>query len=164
MLNFKRDLSQDFLNNCFRCKKASYKVTARKVPIGTKVHNFLEKADYVVSEGQVVLTGTLGEQWPSSISKVIKSYTHNNGDELEENDFGDFDLEISTRVSANAPILLAYMVQDQVEVATSWGDILIANANGVPHGSGDYIIATDETLKDVWVVNGEVFNKTYKIL
>lgn len=48
------------------------------------------------------------------------------------------------------------------------GETLEANRDGIPHGKGDYVVATDKNgkpnEKDSWIVNGAVFTKTYKII
>ena len=44
---------------------------------------------------------------------------------------------------------------------------MYANRQGVKHGKGDFIIASDAgnkpNLSDIWVVNGEIFPKTYDL-
>lgn len=50
-------------------------------------------------------------------------------------------------------------------VQTSWGSTLLANAPGVSHGTGDFLVCNDvggmPDFNDMRVVNGEVFPKTY---
>ena len=51
------------------------------------------------------------------------------------------------------------------QVATSWGDVLTANRQGIGHGIGDMILCADAggtpNFNDMWVVNGLIFEATY---
>ena len=44
---------------------------------------------------------------------------------------------------------------------------MLANRAGVSHGYGDYLVCADiqgmPNMNDVWVVNGEVFPRTYNM-
>lgn len=59
-------------------------------------------------------------------------------------------------------------VNVQMQVSTAWGDVLIANRPGVPHGNGDFLVCGEKNgrpdLSDVWVVNGKVFATTYGVV
>lgn len=167
-------------------KKTSYSIKASMPYIGTKVHNYLEKADYVVDENKnrVVLTGTVGEQWTVSIQKLCSTYVIESTDEeitpesmmrkcfksvnpstgKEEIVCNEF--RVSPR--PNSTKLYAFKTEpnQRIQIKTSWGTVLQANDPSVPHGKGDYIVCScgpdgRPNLNDRWIVNGVVFSTTY---
>ena len=79
----------------------------------------------------------------------------------------DFEGTIIVSPKASNGFIYAYQTTKKVDVVTSWGEVLHANRDGVPHGEGDFIVfAADHNGKinknDSWVVNGEIFLKTYE--
>lgn len=73
--------------------------------------------------------------------------------------------DIVTIVDDSAETIFAEQTIEQTKVSTSWGEVLTANREGVPHGDGDFIVFANKDGKpnpdDSWVVNGMVFNNTY---
>lgn len=73
--------------------------------------------------------------------------------------------DIVTIVDDSAETIFAEQTIEQTKVSTSWGEVLTANREGVPHGNGDFIVFANKDGKpnpdDSWVVNGMVFNNTY---
>lgn len=158
-------------------KKATYTIFARYAYPGDEIHNYLEDSDYVTSDDKpIVLSGTVEEEWTVTMDKLMNTYTFANGDPITEEDFGyripqsdDEWVEICPIQDDNAPTIFAYQTDpsDQVEVETSWGEVLIANRPGVPHGDGDWIVFANDGYgtpdeNDSWIVNGEVFETTYE--
>ena len=139
-----------------------------------KVINYLEGAVYDICDPdsplspdtKILLLGTVNELWGVPIKKILTQYTKPDGSPLSVSDF-----------KANRPITIqskpsnlcyaAYIPKNTlVRVDTAWGDTLLANRPGVPHGRGDFLVCNaDEmgnpALNDTWVVNGNVFSTTY---
>ena len=155
-----------------KCQKTQYSVQVYTPSAGTKVHNKLENSDYVVNEKKpFVLVGTVGEEWTVDANKLKKTYLLNGKeitDEVLQTLMDGKKHTISTKKDAGVNWCKFVPKDTQCEVATSWGETLEVNRSGIPHGDGDYIVTADDggkpNLEDRWVVNGEIFAKTYKIL
>lgn len=150
-------------------KKKAYCIKAEKVIPGTQLHNFLEDCDYVTSETKCIkLIGTVGEVWPVTVEKLSKTYTFIDGTPITAENIPEGVFDISTIVDENAETIFAEQTKEQVKVATSWGEVLTANRDGVPHGEGDFIVYANKcgqpNQEDKWVVNGMVFANTYQKL
>lgn len=147
--------------------KRNYTMKAEKVAAGTKLYNFLEDCHYTTNDVKCIkLIGTVGEVWPVTIEKLAKTYTLIDGTPITEENIPEGEFEIATIVDENAETIFAEQVTDQVKVATSWGELLTANRDGIPHGEGDFIVSANKEGQpnpdDRWVVNGMVFINTYK--
>lgn len=152
-----------------KTQKVSYEIWAVRAQPGQPLHNKLEDADYVTSESKdIVLSGTVGEQWPVTEGKLGSTYTAPDGSELDPAQMQDW-----TRIKTKAdgkPTAFAIRVPGGLKdfpVQTSWGETLYANSSKTPgHGTGDYILASigedgKPNLQDMWVVNHDVFVTTY---
>lgn len=153
----------------FATGKQAYSVSGMTVSKDTAVHNKLEDADYTAKPAtDVVLTGTVGEQWVTPLEKVLKTYTKQDGSALTAEDF-TADKAVKLYAKAGTGNFACFVPAEiKVEVQTAWGDVLQANRDGVPHGKGDYLVCSagedgKADLSDVWVVNGEVFSTTYQM-
>lgn len=140
---------------------------AERVANGTKIYNFLEDCHYTTNDDKCIkLIGTVGEEWPVTIEKLIKTYTLIDGTTITANNIPEGVFEIITIVDENAETIFAEQVTEQIQVATSWGEILTANREGIPHGKGDFIVNANKEgnpdSNDRWVVNGMVFINTYE--
>ncbi len=154
----------------FLTGKTDYLISAMMAAAPYDTYNELELTDYHVEDDgvSVVLKGTLGEEWVTKLSKVIKSYTMPDGSEIAENylteNKGRF-MAVRAKASPDSNFAFHVPLNTIVEVQTAWGDILYANASDTNHGNGDYLVcpAVDgkPDLSDVWVVNGAVFETTY---
>ena len=73
----------------FLTGKTDYVISGMMVNEPYDTYNFLELTDYHVEDDgvSVVLKGTLGEEWVTKLSKVLKSYTREDGSALSEEDF-----------------------------------------------------------------------------
>ena len=157
-------------------QKVSYEIWAREAPVGTKVYNALEDADYKTdSEKCVVLSGTRGEQWPVTPAKLAKTYRNPDGSDIQPSDLqsqeNDGWMKVRT-VADGKPTVFAIQMPSEIRdfpIATSWGEILYANSSkSEGHGSGDYILAEigedgQPNLQDMRVVNHDVFCDTYDV-
>ena len=158
------------LDKAFLTGKTSYIIEGRMVSEPTEVYNQLELVSYdVEADGEsVILTGVLGEEWVSPVSKVIATYTKEDGSALSAEDFtSSLDSKITLRTISEPDTNFALQVPygTVVRVETAWGDILYTNASEAPHGDGDYLVCRNvdgqADLSDVWVVNGATFPLTY---
>ena len=152
--------------------KTDYVISGMMVNEPYDTYNFLELTDYHVEDDgvSVVLKGTLGEEWVTKLSKVLKTYTKEDGSALTDSDLlnnkGTF---IPLRAKATPDANFAFYVPKNVivEVQTAWGDVLYTNKSDTDHGKGDYLVCNNKDgqpdLSDVWVVNGAVFETTYKL-
>ena len=149
-------------------RKSSYIMGAERVSPGRELYNYLEDCSYITSAEKCIrLIGTVGEEWTVTIDKLVKTYTYEDGTPITPENIpekGVFD--ITPIVGADADVVFAELATRQVEVTTSWGEVVKANRDGVPHGAGDYIVYANKGGKpnpnDKWVVNGLVFNNTYQ--
>lgn len=139
-----------------RFESGSYTVSVEKAEPGTECYNYLEDNEYVTdSDRCFIVTGTAGEQWPINGDKLKSKY----GIDPDSIEVGE---RVSASVAGGGNEVYAVKTTDQVLIETAWGDTLIANRNGIPHGDGDMIVSTSPDFTgDVWVVNGEVFEGTY---
>ena len=154
----------------FLTGKKEYEIQAMMASKETEFWNELEQNHFVVmDDGEtVVLKGTVGELWPSRLTRVEETYTKAEGERLTADDFEKKDVYINIR---SIPSLDSYYemfvpASISVTVETEWGDDLHANAQPAPHGEGDFLVCRkgengDPDLSDVWVVNGLVFPNTY---
>jgi len=157
-------------------KKAYDVYMCRPLP-GTQCTNKLEGSHYVTDQNkQFIISGTVGETWVIDVNKLAKTYTFADGtpitpDTLKAKCEDDGQIEwvkLSTRqdVTPNWAFYLPKSIQN-FPVQTSWGDTLYANRTGVGHLKGDFLVCADAggqpNLNDVWVVNGEIFPRTYDL-
>lgn len=156
--------------------KGDYTIFARYAYDGEQVENYLEGSEYTTSDDKpIILCGTVDEMWTVTIDKLISTYTFADGTPITYDDFGyripqsdDEWVEIRPIQDYNAPAIFAYQTEpgEQVEIETSWGEVLTTNLPGVPHGDGDWVVFADDGYgnpneNDSWVVNGAVFETTY---
>ena len=103
-----------------------------------------------------------------TVEKLSKTYTFMDGTPITAENIPEGVFDISTIVDENAETIFAEQTKEQVKVATSWGEVLTANRDGVPHGEGDFIVYANKcgqpNQEDKWVVNGMVFANTYQKL
>ena len=164
------DFIEENIEKAFITGKTSYLIEGRMVSEPTDVYNHLELVSYHVEpDGEsVILTGTVGEEWVTPVSKVLKTYTREDGSALSADDFKDNlgkKVTLKTKGEEGTNFALRVPSDTVVRVETAWGDVLYTNASGAPHGDGDYLVCNNvdgsADLSDVWVVNGEIFPKTY---
>ena len=166
-----KDYLEENQDQFFLTGKTEYVISGRMVSQETRIHNELEDVDYTVADDDesVILTGTVGEQWVTKVSKVISTYTKPDGTPLTAEDFTaskDTGVELKTKAQPDTNYACYVPAGVAVQVDTAWGDVLYANRTGVPHGAGDYLVCAltedgQPNLEDVWIVNGAIFGSTY---
>ena len=118
-----------------------------------------------MSKKPYVLIGTADEEWTIDEVKLLKTYTAVDGTELDLSSVGENPVTIKTREAGAIQYFCKQVpIDEKVQVATSWGEVLTANRDGIEHGDGDYIVSMDQDFKDSWVVNGVIFGRTYNII
>ena len=143
---------------------------------GTKCNNKFEGTDYVTDKNrQFIISGTEGETWVTDINKIARTYTFADGTPITPDTLkrkcrtdGQMDwVRIKARTSTSN---WAFYIPKSIKnfpVHTPYGDILYANRDGIGHLKGDFLLCSDTygkpNLNDVWVVNGEIFPKTYDL-
>jgi hypothetical protein len=168
------------IDNWKSTHKKSYSIWMCRPAFGTKVSNFLEGSNYTTDVNkQFVLSGTAGEQWVVDVNKLAKTYTFEDGtpitpeslqkkcDKADQIDW----VKLTTKPDAgtNYAFFLDINRRETINfpVKTSWGELLLANRPEVQHLKGDFLVCADKdghpNLNDVWVVNGEIFPKTYDL-
>lgn len=159
-------------------RKTDYTISARHAFPGERIYNYLEDSEYVTSdEKPIVLCGTADEQWTVTFDKLAATYTYADGAPIDLGDTLGWRLvqsddewwDICPIQDDSAPTIFAYQLDpdEQMEVETSWGEVLTANRSGIPHGDGDWIVFANDGYgqpdeNDSWVVNGLVFENTYE--
>lgn len=152
-----------------KAMKKAYEITACYTASGERVYNFLEDS-YCVTNAEkcIVLTGTVGEQWVVTTEKLQETYLLD-GQPIVGDVAEIFATEQIVTTKAGSELYYAEFlpVEQKMSIETSWGEVLQANRDGVPHGDGDYIVYSSNkngspNLNDRWVVNGLVFAKTYE--
>ena len=152
----------------FATGKTDYVIQGKMVSADTEVYNELEDVHYTAHPNgkDVILKGTVGEEWVTKLSKVIKTYTKPDGSALTAEDFvADTYIDLKT-IPTTGNFACFVPAGIKVSVNTAWGDVLHVNRDGVPHGDGDYLVCAvgkdgKPDLSDVWVVNGKIFPSTY---
>ena len=173
------------MNTCFydaslwkRTGKKKYEIWATVAPPGIRVKNQLEGCEYVTNENTpVILSGTVSEQWVTSLEKLATTYTFAQGDRIGQISIvrhmkrsQDGWMKVATIPGQLNMYALHLNINKykNVPIQTSWGDILIANKVGVEHAGGDFLVCSMDgfgapNFADMWVVNGKVFLSTYNI-
>lgn len=190
--------------NWKKTRKNSYSIWATITQPGVTIYNSLEDADYETDEQFcVVLSGTRGEKWITTLDKFAKKYYFSSSvDESLPKKPINPSLSNSAMIDASQPItkkaimargkkvngtlLLPWTSVTTIPRGTAYtnycfhlplsvknfpvktadGETLIANREGIAHAVGDFILCSMTpdglpNLRDVWVVNGEVFLDTY---
>lgn len=159
------NLNNVLINKKFiKVKKKQYNVQVYKPPYGTKIYNFLEDSiDYTDIEKPYVIIGILGEEWTMTENKLKQIYN------VDINNISETPIIISTKTDENSPknFCIHIPLNIKLEVLTFFKNILKANRDNIDHNDGDYLFCTaDENgnpnIKDKWIVNGMVFDKTYE--
>lgn len=143
--------------------------------IGTKIYNFLEDAYLVIKEEEpIVIVGPVGEEYTVAVDKFIKTYTLPDGSLLSEawmKEQGFWHtgkkMELVCNPQNNNYVFALPVDTDySFMVVTAWDNQLIVNSPKSEHKAGDRIIFAAKDGRpdqnDMWVVNGHVFEKTYK--
>lgn len=165
---------EDF-RNWKRTNEKNYEIYACMPRIGTKVHNKLENTRYITNEERkFVLSGTMGEEWVIDVTTLSDEYVFADGTPITYDALtkkltsGVIDWFKIKPLPGGGKQNWAFHLPLSIKnfpVQTIKGDTLYANRDGVGHGVGDFIVASDlggyPNLNDIWIVNGIVFPNTY---
>ena len=158
------------LYNWFPTYKKDYCIQAKMVSDQTDIYNYLEDTHYNVNvDSDVVLKGTLGEEWVNTLTNVAATYTKLDGSEITLNDFSIRDKYIGIKsISKKACYAHFIPFKYKIEVHIEGGAILHANREGIVHGQGDYLVCSADKngkpdLTNIWVVNGVQFEANYDL-
>lgn len=151
-----------------------YELDSRVLSEDEDIFNWLEDVVYNGKAGEIVLRGTMGEQWIIPEKKLAKYENLDGSDLLYPAIPADF-TRIQTRMSGTpAPVwMIKIPLETKGEVITERGDTLKVNCpvnrrgQNVPHADGDFIVCCDDNGRPApewgcWVVNGCVVEKTYR--
>lgn len=173
-----------------KCQKKSYVIEAKKVSEDSEIFNPLERATVQVKKGEILLKGLLGEIWVIEESKFLARYTDEEGKSLsnvvKEDSFDwmkvatkpDDEVYFALRIPKEKECAIFGMKTDKKEDAkftNNRGEFFrtmfeINSKNSIStHGEGDCLICTSKDdgtpdFSDVWVVDGFVFERTYKLV
>lgn len=163
--------------NWKRTHKKSYEVYVCCPLAGVECSNIFEGSRYITdNKKKFIISGTAGENWVIDEHKLASTYTFADGTPItlhtlatKCNKDGQMEwqkLRTITDNNTNWALLVPKQVQN-FPVETSWGDMLLANRPGIRHGYGDFLVCADNDGRpnpyDVWVVNGEIFPRTYDL-
>ena len=158
------------LYDWFPTAKKEYQIQAKMVSDQTAVYNFLEDTHYIAhKDSDVVLKGSLGEEWINKLSIVSITYTKLDGSKITLGDFSERDKYIDIKTVPGKRYFAYFIpVKYKVEVYITEFSLLHANRDGIVHGDGDYLVCSvDEhgkpDLSTVWVVNGTQFVMNYDL-
>ena len=175
------ELQQNYINNLGNWKKTckkQYSVYMCMPGPGISIHNFLEKANYVTdNRANVVLSGTIGEQWVTNIEKVAKTYKFADGTPITASTLnnrmksGRLDwTEIKTLQLPYGSSFACFLPKQNFRdfpIQTSWA-VLIANSSANKVLKGDFLVCDanadgSPNLSDIRVVNEKIFVRTYDL-
>lgn len=149
-----------------------YQLKIRVLEKDENIFNWLEDVVYSGKAGEIVLKGTVGEEWIIPQKKLSK-YVFMDGSSIALEQLTTEYTDIQTTDSDAVTWMVRVPTTITGEVTTERGDALKVNCpvnrkgQEVPHGDGDWICCCDNdgvpTLEwGCWVVNGEVVQRTYK--
>lgn len=156
------------------CKRDDYTVTIEPAKEGQVYYNKLEDAYYKGKLGMIVTTGILGEQWLQKPQDILKKYIKEDGSKILPNELNN---KLTIKPKSNTNKCWAYQIAyienniDKFCIIPNWGENspqlkinCSINNKGEEwgHGNGDWVIAYDNEFKDQAVINGLIFEKTYK--
>lgn len=157
--------------NWKRTQKLKYSIWAKEAPIGTEIYNHLEKTHYTTTqERNIVLSGTVGEQWIIDRKRLDRTYSDREGkpvafiQDLSLNNGWTKVFSIAQSHPTAAVIQIPREYKD-IKVKTSWGDILTANSSEKVV-KGDFILADldqngQPKMDKLRMVDHDIFLNTY---
>lgn len=163
-----REFIDEHQQDFFATGKKNYNIEIGIADKAMDFHNPLEDASYHVEKGQPILRGTVGEMWTTKIEKILSTYRRSDGEPLTEEYLnqkaGQF-VSVRTQAQDNTNFACRVPKDIQFKVQTSWAELSV-NRPGIDHGEGDFLICSQKDgepdFDNVWVVNGKVFENTYR--
>lgn len=163
------------------CKKREYNIECCIPPRGIEIYNHLEDAHYVTNDVErVLMRGLMNEIWIIDLNVLMHSYKFADGTEINMDTLNnrgkvidnDLIMNWQTVSSINNSEKFAQLIPKiyKLQIKTKYNTILNVNSeNSISdHDQGDYILCSKNkdgtpNLDDKWVVDGNIFRKTYKI-
>lgn len=178
-----RFTSGDWVEKWKHTRKKRYSVQVRLGINGEVLYNPLENRKYVVTkETPIVLIGVCGEKYAISIDYLKENFKRTDGSCITEDylrglkpfryvklfrNTDDVYIDGKTQYT-NYALLVRFAVYRNIPIKMKDGVLVFANAEGIHHGKGDYLVCGVKDCKpdfnDIKVVNGEVFAKTYSMI
>lgn len=163
---------EELVKNAIPMVPQKYELEAKVLEQDEKVFNWLEDTVYEGKKGEIILRGTVDEEWIIPQKKLSK-YEFLDGSTISYEQLIAEYLRIRTANSTAVTWLVQIPVTITGEIKTERGDTLKVNCpvnrkgQSVPHAEGDWIAFPDNngspTLEwGCWVVNGEVVKRTYR--
>lgn len=181
------DIPELFSAEWRKCRKCSYTVKAMRSMEIKSVYNILERSTVSVGPDDVIIVSLLGERYVISKERFLARYEHIDGSDLSDIiDKENFDL-IEVRTKAVDEVNLCLFIpkahhcgiygmptNDESKVVyrdtagNGYQTLFQVNSpqSISTHGDGDYLLcdSINRAHPDMWVVDGEVFGKTYEII
>lgn len=174
----------------YRCHKKSYGVYICRPKAGILINNILECSTFEVKKGELVVSGSLGEQWTIKEEKALRTYQMPDStplDELVKREHFDWTYVI-TRVS-NVNYYAFFLPKEEYSDVGLYdlpttdereakyhdsmgrGYRIISHINSKDsasdHGNGDFLLCSEVDGKpdfsNIWVVDGRIFSLTYSV-
>lgn len=164
------------------CRKQIYSVKCCIPPKDIEIYNHLEDAHYTTNNTEkVLMKGLMNEIWLIDLKTLMNSYKFLDGEDINMETLNqrgkiiDNDLIMNWQdvISINNSMKYAQMIPKlyKLQITTKYGTNLNVNSdNSVSnHDQGDFILCSIDkdgkpNLNDKWVVDGNVFKKTYKFI
>ena len=153
--------------------KSSYQVKVTKYLPGQKISCPLMGFNYEVTQDSMfVITGPCGERFPISSPNLQRDYLTPDGNRINQDFLVPLKFEMTVDAVSRA-LPIKYFAKkiplDEKKVFPNrYSQNPVSNRDGIPHGTGDYLVITEKTMadfgSDFTLVNGLVFEKTYKRL
>lgn len=170
-----------------KCCKRVYSVKAMRDCSYTSVYNYLERSTVAVTPDVVIIEGILGERYVISKGRFLSRYEHIDGSDLSDiidlDNFGPIEVRTKPVETVNYCLFIPKKYQCEVygmptndesrvvyrdEKGNGYQTMFQVNSpqSVSDHGNGDYLVCDSvrKDFPDMWVVDGAVFEKTYKII
>ncbi len=181
------DIPEIFSAEWRKCRKRSYTVKAMRSKGIKSVYNILERSTVSIGPDDVIIEGFFKERYVIGKERFFARYEHTDGTDLSDIiDKDNFDwIEVRTKTVDTINYCLfipkeyhcgvyGMPTNDENKVVyrdgTGNGYQTLFQVNSPQsisnHGNGDYLLcdSINRTHPDMWVVDGEVFGKTYEII
>ena len=165
------------------CRKKHYNIKCCIPPKDIEIYNHLEDAHYITNDTEkVIMKGLMNEIWLIDLPTLMRSYRFIDGTPInletlnERGKIIDNDLimnwqEVSSIKSNSLKFAQRIPKIYKLKIRTKYGTLLNVNSeNSVSnHFFGDFILCSTNpdgtpNLNDKWVVDGNIFDKTYEFV
>lgn len=178
-----RFTSGDWVEKWKHTRKKRYSVQVRLGINGEVLYNHLENRKYVITnETSIVLIGVCGEKYAMSVEYLKENFKRTDGSCITDDylrslkpfryvklfrNTDDVYKDGKTQYT-NYALFVRSAIYHNIPIKMNDGILVFANAEGIHHGKGDYLVCGVKDCKpdfsNIKVVNGEVFAKTYSMI